>query len=471
MRYVLTSILALCLTVCFAQNKQVLYGLDEVPQGLLLNPGAKVPQKMHFGIPFLSQLHINGGATGVSVYDIFGKSDVDINTRIRNKIFELSNKDYFTATQQLEIINFGWRSKKEIYFSGGIYQEFDFITYFPRDLAILAWDGNRDYLDYPFDLGEVSATADLLTVYHFGANKQITKKITAGIRVKLYSSMMSIRSTDNAGTFTTTLGDANSENIYEHTVADADVKVHTSGIASLDGMESSEIPGEIIGRAFFGGNIGFGADLGVTYDINDNFTASASILDLGVVFHSKDVETYHATGSYTLDGIELIFPPLSAGQSTLPYYDNLEDEIEEEIPIDTITSGYSQLRPVKFNAALKYSFGKTMGKSGECDCMNMGGTVERDQALGVQFYSIFRPKGPQMAGTLFYYRRLWEFLSAKATYTMDPYSFSNVGLGVVTDIGKFNFYVAADNLLRYGNIAKAKSVSLQLGFNIKIDEE
>ena len=52
----------------------------------------------------------------------------------------------------------------------------------------------------------------------------------------------------------------------------------------------------------------------------------------------------------------------------------------------------------------------------------------------------------------------------------DPYSYSNVGLGMVADVGKFNFYLAADNLLRYGNIAKAKSVSLQLGFNIKIDE-
>ena len=77
------------LTVSFAQNKQVLYGLEEVPQSLLLNPGVKVPQKMHFGIPFLSQFHVNGGASGVSVFDIFGNSSVDINTRIRNKIFEM----------------------------------------------------------------------------------------------------------------------------------------------------------------------------------------------------------------------------------------------------------------------------------------------------------------------------------------------------------------------------------------------
>ena len=101
----------------------------------------------------------------------------------------------------------------------------------------------------------------------------------------------------------------------------------------------------------------------------------------------------------------------------------------------------------------------------------MDGSITRNQAVGFQYYNVFRPKGPQVAATLFYYRRFADFLAMKATYTMDSYSFTKVGLGLVADIGILNFYVAADNLLRYGNLAKAKSVSLQLGFNIKIDRE
>ncbi|PKA83457.1 hypothetical protein ATE92_1612 [Ulvibacter sp. MAR_2010_11] len=471
MRNLLLTILALWGSTTIAQNKQLIYGVEEIPQALLLNPGSKVPQKMHFGVPFLSQLHLNIGSSGVSAYDIFGQSNVDINTRIRNKIFEMKNTDFFTATQQLELINFGWRAKNEIYFSGGLYQEFDFIFYFPRDLAILAWEGNRDYLDYEFDLGELNTTGDLMTVYHFGANKQITKKLTVGLRAKLYSSMFSYRSTNNSGTFVTRLGDG-TVNIYEHTVQNANVTVETSGYASLRELDgASQVTSEILGRAFFGGNLGIGVDLGATYDINNNWTVSGSLLDLGAVFHSKDVETYQATGTYTLNGIELIFPPLSDGESTFPYYDNLEDEIEREIPIDTLHNGYTQMRPLKVNGGLTYKFGKAVGRGGDCDCRNGGGGVDRNQSVGLQVYSIFRPKLPQTAGTLFYYRRLTEFVSAKATYTVDPYSYSNVGLGVTADIGKFNFYVAADNLLRYGNLAKAKSVSLQLGLNIKIDEE
>lgn len=470
MQHFLTIIISLLGVFAFAQNKQILYGFDDIPQSLMLNPGNKVLHKKHYGIPLLSQIHFNGGSSGVSVYDIFKDGNDNINDRITKKIFEMKNTDFFTATQQLELINFGWRAKNEIYFSAGIYQEFDFITYFPRDLAILTWEGNRDYLDYQFDLGEISTTGDFLTVYHFGLNKQIGKKFTIGARLKLYSSMFSFRSVNNSGTFVTRLGDDNSENIYEHTIENADVTVETSGYASLRDLDGAgQVTSEILGRAFFGGNLGVGVDLGFTYEINDAWKLSASALDVGAIFHSKDIESYRAHGTYTLDGINLIFPAIGDGESTFPYYDNLEDELEREIPIDTIYNSYTQFRPVKLNAGLSYGFGR-FNASGACDCLNMGGDKLHKQSVGLQFYSIKRPKRWQAAGTLFYYRRITDFLSAKATYTVDSYSYSNVGLGISADYGKLNFYIAADNLIKYSNLAKAKSVSLQLGFNIIIDE-
>lgn len=452
-----------------SQNKQILYGFDEIPQSLLINPGARILQKKHYGIPFFSHVHFNAGSSGVSVYDIFKEGNDDINDRITQKIFEMKNTDFFTATEQLELINFGWRSKNDVYFSGGIYQEFDFITYFPRDLAILAWEGNNDYLDYEFDLGEISNTGDFLMVYHFGFNKKIGDRLTIGARLKLYSSMFSYESVDNSGTFVTRLSDETSENIYEHTIENADVTVHTSGYASLRELDGAgEVTSEILGRAIFGGNIGVGVDLGFTYEINDAWSLSASALDVGAIFHSKDIESYRAHGNYTLDGINLIFPALGDNETAIPYYTNLEDEIEREIPIDTLHARYTQLRPIKVNAGLSLDLDKL--NSCGCNYLNKG-SKEQSQALGLQFYGVFRPKGLQMAGTFFYYRRLTEFLSAKATYTIDSYSFSNVGLGVSANIGRTNFYLAVDNLLKYGNLAKAKSLSLQLGFNIIIDDK
>ena len=453
-----------------AQNKQVLYGLEEVPQSMLLNPGSIINYDYHFGIPFLSQIHFNGGSSGVSVYDIFKESGGDINERIRNKIFELKNTDFFTATQQLDILNFGWKNKKDIYFSAGVYQEFDFILYFPKDLAILAWEGNANYIGKEFDLGEISTTGELLTVYHLGINKKITKELTLGVRGKIYSSMLSFRSTNNKGTFVTRTSETDN-NIYEHIVNGADINVQTTGIASLEDLEGSQVMSEVLGRAFLGGNLGIGLDLGGTYEINEKWAASASFLDVGAIFYTKDVESYQVKGEYTLDGIELLFPPLGDGETTPPYYDDLIDEIEDTFPVDTLNNSYTKFRPVKFNASVKYNFGKEIGGDEACNCLKMGENQTFNQSVGFQYYNIFRPKGPQIAATFFYLRRFSNHFLVKATYTLDSYSYSNLGLGLVANVGWVNFYITADNLQWYQNIAKAKSVSLQLGFNIIIDKE
>src|SRR5690606_29461661 len=131
------------------------------------------------------------------------------------------------------------------------------------------------------------------------------------------------RSTNNKGTFVTREGDG-SINIYDHLLEDADVLVQTSGTASLidndDVNGAGDVMSHVLGRAFFGGNLGVGLDLGATYEINRNWTVSASILDLGAVFHTNDVENYRAHGSYNLTGINLLFPSLEDGEPTLPYY-------------------------------------------------------------------------------------------------------------------------------------------------------
>ncbi|WP_339609531.1 DUF5723 family protein [uncultured Planktosalinus sp.] len=451
-----------------SQNKQLLYGVKDIPQSLLLNPGGIVQYDKHFGIPFLSHIHFNGGASGVTVYDIFQNSiTTNINNRITQAIFNQKNTDFFTVTQQLEIINFGWRNNQEYYFSGGVYQEFDMITYFPRDLAILGWEGNANYIDYEFDLADLNTSGDLLTVYHFGANKKVTDKLTLGARIKVYSSIFNFRSTNNKGTFVTRAGDG-SQNIYDHLLQNADVQMQTSGFASLieSDNESPNVGGHVVGRAFFGGNLGIGIDIGATYELTNNWVVSASLLDVGAIFHTNEVENYRAHGSYNLTGLNLIFPSLEEGEATLPYYQNLEDEITEQVPIDTLYNKYTVMRPMKMNAELMYHFGESFSNK-ECDCLDMGKGDFGNQAVGLQLNSIFRPKKPQYAATLFYYRRFTDFLAGKITYTADSFSIDNVGLLAVGDFGKLNVYIGIDNLLRYGNLAKANHVSLQLGLNLK----
>lgn len=449
-----------------AQNKQLIYGLDEVPQNLMLNPGG-VPQGRAFiGIPALSGIHLNVGSSGFSLYDLAASDGRLPSERISALISDLNDKDFITLTQQLELISVGWRKDEKTFYTAGLYQEFDFITYFPKDWATLAWYGNADYLDYPFKFDHISARADLLSVFHIGINKKIDRKWNVGGRLKIYNGILSGSSLNNSGSFTTRLADGDSQNIYAQDLNNAYVSAQTSGLSRFEGnFTSSDITSSIL----FGGDLGLGIDLGATYQYDDAWRFSASILDLGAIVHASDVKTYQASGDYVLEGIELDFPDLSQGQNAPPYYAIFENEVEAAVPIDTLYSAYTQWRPVKLNASAAYGFGPTAPGSVACNCSGKGDPYKLESEVGVQFYAIKRPKAVQTALTFFYVRRLLRNLTLKSTWTMDALSYTNIGLAVVGDLGPINVYLAGDHLLRYPNLAKARGASVQFGINVKLE--
>ncbi|WP_204346328.1 DUF5723 family protein [Psychroserpens algicola] len=452
-----------------SQNKELLYDFNDVPQALNQNPGALVTFDKHFGIPLLSQIHFNFGSSGVSAYDIFKDDGVSINTKISNVIMSLSNRDYVAFNQQLDIINGGWRKDENTYFSYGIYEEADFISYIPKDIAVLLWEGNADYIGRSFSLGDVNFKGELLSVFHFGINKKLSKKLTVGARGKIYSSIANVNSTNNSGTFTTRLS-STGDNIYEHVFQFLDGTLQTSGIASLLEDDNSDFSKDIKTlrkRVLFGGNLGLGIDLGFTYQPEDQHVITGSLLDIGAVFHSKDVEMYHLNGSYTTEGIGLVFPQLINENGTTPYWENLEDEFNGSIKIDTLKSNYTTWRSTKFNASYRYNFGKTSGD--DCDCY--AGSKPYLNSVGLQVFSIFRPQQPQFAATAFYYRRLFDFLKLKATYTVDDFSYHNIGFGASMHFGNFNMYLMGNNLSELQNISRAQSVSLQFGMNLIFDSD
>lgn len=450
----------------FAQNKQLLYNFNSQPQALMSNPGAAITFEKHIGIPFFSGISIQGGSSGVSVFDIFEEGG-DINNAIDLAVNTLSDRDFFTAHQTLEVFSFGWKSRQsEIYFSGGMYQEADALVYYPRDIALLAYRGNASFIGVPFEFSDVSLTSELLSVYHFGINKKVSKKWQLGARAKLYSSIANVNSTSNTGDFITE-DTPEGPNILTHRVRNAELTANTSGLGFLFDSDQEFNAGDFIGSAILSGNLGLGVDVGATYTIDDHWTATGSIIDFGFISHRKDVRNYKASGSLIVNGIELEFPATVDGQGTLEYWEELEDQIEEELLLeDQLSNNYTTLRPTRFNGSLQYGFGRILGD--DCDCRNSGGDTWVNNA-GIQLYSIKRPKAFQGAVTAYFDKKWTSFLQTKFTYTYDAFSATNLGALVSTKIYNFNLYIAADNLLGLPNIAKAQSASLQFGMQLVFD--
>jgi hypothetical protein len=188
--------------VCLAQNKQLLYNFTAIPQSLLVNPGADVSYKYYFGIPVLSGISGNLGSSSFSAYDLFANNGVDFNDKVRNVVNNSSNKDKAQVNEQLELFSGGFRiggEDSQSYISFGAYQEFDFLMYVPKDPAIFALDGNKNYIGKSFNLGDINVRAEVLSVLHVGFHKKINEKLVLGGRAKLYSSGANATSTRNSG--------------------------------------------------------------------------------------------------------------------------------------------------------------------------------------------------------------------------------------------------------------------------------
>ena len=209
--------------------------------------------------------------------------------------------------------------------------------------------------------------------------------------------------------------------------------------------------------------------MGVTYNLNDQTVITGSLLDIGLLYHTSDVTNYTLKGSASIEGVEIILPD-ALNDPNADVWEDLVNEIEELVPFEENNNNYVSFRPIKFYSSIRYNFGKQGEPVADCDCDYKPNSGDRSlyylNSVGAQLYAINRPRGPQFALTAFYQRRFAKVLALKATYTVDKFTPTNVGLGMSLQAGPVNFYIMGDNLFSYGNIADSNYASFQLGLNI-----
>ncbi|PKH52781.1 hypothetical protein CXF68_19690 [Tenacibaculum sp. Bg11-29] len=439
--------------ICFSQNKQILYGFDKIPQTLLLNPGVNMNQKFHIGIPVLSGVSFQTGATGLTVADLFRDNNIDFTTKLFNLIDKVSADDYIQVHSQIEILNAGYELNKRDYLSFGFYTELDAFMSMPKDVLILLRDGNNAHLNKDFLLSEISFKTEAISVLHAGVSRKINKKFTTGARIKIYSGIVNATSTENTGSFKTAL---NKNNEYAHHLNNINAVIQSSGF--YDENDKTVDRSDLIGRSLLGGNLGLGFDIGFTYKLDSQTEITASLLDIGFINYSKDVLNSEIKGDYTFSGIDFQYDG-----ATNDYWQNLNNDFKNKVPSTKNRKSYSVMRPIKFNSSYKYSWGKSRNEE---SCSDMSYQKFYNNAVGVQLFSVFRPTGPKIALTSFYERKLSGKINTKVTYTIDDFSYANIGMGLSTKIGKVNVYGMLDNLLKINDIAKSNSVSFQFGINL-----
>lgn len=443
--------------ISLKSQQKLAFSFAESPQTLLLNPGAETNFRSHYGIPMLSDVSFDIGITGFKLNDLFSNDSRTFRTRFEAVLNKINASDYLSFNTKIDVLNIGFRLDKKTYLSFGFYEEIDFISYLPKDFIELFYYGNEPFINRNFSLAQVSMKGDFLGVFHAGISKKISEKLNIGARAKIYSSSINIESLNNFGTFNSS---TSTDNIIRQSLNNINGQVRTSGIVDADD-EYIDDPNEYFSRTFLGGNLGLGLDVGLTYHFTSQLEFTASLLDIGFVKHSKNTKNFNIEGDYVLDGLNFEYDTSSLSN----YWQQIEQDFRDRVITEETQEAYTSWRPMKINAAFKYSFGERREKS----CYSKTHKEYYYNAIGFQIHNIMRPIKPQFSFTSFYEASLSKKVHTKFTHTINDYSAVIFGAATSLQLGKLYVYGGLDNLLGVADVSTANSVAFNFGFNIVID--
>ena len=452
--YILPFIILSRLT---AQQDFILYHMPSIPQITQVDPASFPDSKLDIGLPIISSIYGSAFNTGFSMGDIFTQNangimmpDVD------NAISKMKSENFFILNGSTDLIFLGFK-KGSNFFSFNVTEKIDFTFNYPKDLIIMAMEGNGnnllgkrasfDGLGFDFTHWREYAVHWVHDVHH---------KFSYGARLKYLYGM------ENFTTDVSYMGITTDQNTHALTfdmnfdfrtaglplvLIDGDSSLPAIGAIDLNDssmMYQSGLDGSNINNYLFNrNNQGLGIDFGFNYHVNDKFLLEFSVLDLGFInWNSYTANTELAAWNYTYDGVGNPISLFGDGTSVDFLNDVLEDSIEESLlnNYQYSTPSYSTSLRTKIYASMEY-------------------IVDHNNFVSLSFYSSFVRKRWRRGLGIAYNYHLGNFLSATASYSIYNRSYSNLGAGLTLNLGPFEIYMLTDNILAFGVLNPNQNLS------------
>ncbi|MCE9540354.1 MAG: DUF5723 family protein [Bacteroidetes bacterium] len=417
-----------------AQQNLTLYNMESVPQRMYLNP-ALMPSysKVYIGLPLLSSEYLNFSNSGFKYSDLIKHRGDSLYVDYDNMLGKLSQNNYFSVAYQPDLLSFGFKVRQN-YFSFNATEKVNFRFRYPKNFMEFIWKGNGALLGEEVNLN-FGVNFSHYREYGIGFAREIDDKLTVGGKVKYLYGMENVWTERSNVSLTT---DPN----YFAMTAKSDIKINTSGV---DSSSTSNII--VKDYLFKKKNRGVGLDLGGVYKLNDKFTFSASLIDLGFIKWKDGVTNYQShnpDGEFTYQGMDL--NELVNDDSTSNATDVIIDSLEQIFKIDEAHAAYKTNLSTQIYLGTNYSI---------TDKIN----------AGVLIYGQIFDKAVHPGVALSYNQKVGRWLNFSASYSMYNRSYNNFGLGLAFN-GPVQFYIASDNVLGAFFPQNTKNLHLHFGINL-----
>lgn len=426
------ALVLIALSYCFitanAQVASSLYFMETIPQNNMLNPAMTPRANIFIGFPGVNTIHANAH-TGFSGDEILQQHNGDWFLPT-NKMYDYGqlNKQLGTTTSISEEVSisplyFGFRSGKSYFtfaFSQKITSRIDIATDLLNVGDELFPAGSH------FDYSTFGIKSMAYKEFSIGYAREISSRLTVGGHIKPLFGQVAAVAKINSFELSTDL------NEWELAL---DGEIHTSAPFTIDSISKNGYPKEIEPEEFetedlikdYGfsfSNPGIAIDLGGVYELNQAWTFSASVNNLGFISWKEDLNSVKINGSHNLTGIDGKYEDLD---DIGGLFEDLADTIKNTLPAEIGTESFrTNLSPVAYVGAM-YNVNHYLGI----------GALSRSYFQKNNFRQDFRFSANV---------NLYRAFSTTVNYNVAIKGSNDLGFGFALRGGPFQFYLMLDHI-------------------------
>jgi outer membrane protein OmpA-like peptidoglycan-associated protein len=444
-----------------AQQTNSVYFMKGLTERNAYNPALQSYYNFYIDLPLIPNWNFDMGLP-LSMNDIiFNKNGkpvmflnenaMDGRDKFYNALGSNSARTYFDWS--INVLGFGFKAGSN-YFTFNVAEKIYADMFLPKDFFGFALYGTGKKNKQDFSTLGIDATAYL--EYALGySRKLLDDKLSVGVKLKLLSGQFNIKShfDDFSLNMTTTEWRLKMQGNIKGAIPAAFMKIgektNDAGqeVLDFDNIEFAPDGYEVkdyLKAGLFSGNFGFGADIGVAYEVIPNLQLSAAVTDIGFIKWKNADDLYNITANaeYAYEGIP------KDEFSTIEDYledelDNLGNTIEDGFQIAHNPTAYKTKLRTRLNIGAEYGF------------------FNDKLGLGLLYSRLFIENQGQ-------YQDLIASLNWRPCKWFNPmvsYSFlegkgSTMGAGYQLKLGPINTFIVVDNIPLYFGKLKSSSLSI-----------
>ena len=437
-----------------------LYFLKGVPQTKDLNPARPGIEKgFYISMPLFSKIDISANTNNWSYNDLLhrgtGAMADSMVWDFKKYLGALGKNNFLMESAAWTLFEIGYKKEDNFYaFSWSERQYAE--LFFAKSLAELLYYGNEPYRGSTYQSGYFGIGATHYREFSFTYAKELKRNISIGITGKLLFGMAGVK-TSGLNFIAGMPSNGNQIDIVATGKAQLSAPVDFQILNNPGGYQTIALDRFSVGSYFANfGNPGLALDLGFTNKVSRKLELSVSLIDLGFISWTKDVNAFTENGHFLVRGINLNTPTSTNNPPTTTDAPGLflafRDSLRNAFYPDKSTKSFSSLLPVKLYVAGEYKVSENV---------TLGG-LARIRMFNNMVHTSFTASANARFSNKF---------SMSASYSLMESTTDNLGIAAAYRFGSVQIYTAADNVPSFFMPTTARNTNLRLGINLIFNDE